>query len=788
MKKINLKIIRDLWNIKWRGIAIALTIACGVSVYAGMEMAIKSLFYTRSTLYQETNFADLEIQFLPEDVNNLPDLSNIKGIKSMEKRLVFPGIVLLKDNKRISAVMTFMETNLPSVDSLKLIEGEPFRMDDFKSVVIERSLANYHGYKIGDTINVKVGEKIYDCIISGVVFSPEYLTTSANPDYFIPEKGAMGVVFGNIERVGDALGFTMVNDLLFTYEQGVDKTVLKNEILKGLAKLSIERIIPQEEHFSYKFLQMDLNSLKLYVPAIVVVLCALAFLLTLITFNRIVAAERREIGLLLALGYYRKDIFKSYLLGGLILGALGCVIGVGGAILIRNLFITIYSGALGLPTIMTQVYASSLVKGVILGLIVAIISAAIPMLRLLVHVATLALPQQVIREPQKVSLIETTLMQRLIKSLSFLSIGHRFGIRNLFRRKALTISMIIAIALSLGVSISYQISTYSIKQTVKNSFTRENWDIAVDFLYPMYPEDINLGEFEANLQTEPYFRGSVELVKDGDYQISSLLGVNEDSKMKSISLVQGSGFSEKPMEEIIISRDLSKKLQVDIGDTLKMKVREKIHPFKLVGVTAEIRMGQSMIILQRVQDILGYAEEVSGIYIKGSENREAVKEHLYQEEYVGKVTFKDQLVDDFMSLISEITKIVRVATGISVFVALLFIFTSINLTITEREGEYATLKSIGFGRKPLAKIILTEALVQGVLAAILSIPAAIGIARFLTFRMGKAWFQVQNYVSPLSFIITIIPTIILIPLWAYPGIRNIFKLDISKALRTKTIE
>ena len=786
MKKVYLKMIRDLWRIKWRGIAIALTVACGVSVYAGMNMAIPSLLYTRDTLYEQTHFADLEIQFLPEDVNNLPDLSNIKGIKSMEMRLVFPGIVLLEGDKRISAVMNFLETNRPAVNSLKLIEGEHFPMDDLKSVVIERSLANYHGYKVGDTIDVKVGEKVYDCLIKGIVFSPEYLTTSANPDYFIPEKGTLGVVFGNIERVGDALGFTMVNDLLFTYEQGVDKAETKDEVLKHLSKLSIERIIPQEDHFSYKFIQMDLNSLRLYVPAIVVVLCALGFLLTLITFNRIVAAERREIGLLLALGYYRTEISKVYLLGGLILGLLGCAVGIGGAIVIRNIFIMIYSTALGLPEIMMRVYPMIVVKGIIVGLVVAIVSAAIPTLRLLIHVA--GLPQQVIREPQKVSLVEDALLQRLLQKLSFLSIGHRFAMRNLLRRKGLTLSMIVAIALSLGVAISYQISTYSIGQTVKNSFDRENWDMAVDLLYPMYPEDIDLGEFGADLQTEPYIRGSVELGRDGDFRISSLLGVLKESKMKSIRLVQGSGFSEKPMEEIVISRDLARKLQANIGDVLDMKVRQEIHPLKLVGITADIRTGQSMIPLQRAQDILGYPDEVSGIYMKGGADRSAVQERLYKEEYVGKVTSEDQLVSSFMSLISEITKIVRVATVISVFVALLFIFTSINLTITEREGEYATLKSLGYGRKPLARIILTEAFVQGVLAAVLCIPAAIGIARFLTYRMGQAWFQVENYLTSTSFIITIIPVLILIPVFAYPGIRAVFNLDISRALRTKTIE
>ena len=72
MKKIYLQMMRELWRIKGRSLTIALSIACGVAVYAGVDMAVKSLFTTRDILYSRMHFADLEIQFLPEDINNLP--------------------------------------------------------------------------------------------------------------------------------------------------------------------------------------------------------------------------------------------------------------------------------------------------------------------------------------------------------------------------------------------------------------------------------------------------------------------------------------------------------------------------------------------------------------------------------------------------------------------------------------------------------------------------------------------------------------------------------------------
>ncbi|MCP4622685.1 MAG: ABC transporter permease, partial [bacterium] len=109
-------------------------------------------------------------------------------------------------------------------------------------------------------------------------------------------------------------------------------------------------------------------------------------------------------------------------------------------------------------------------------------------------------------------------------------------------------------------------------------------------------------------------------------------------------------------------------------------------------------------------------------------------------------------------------------------------------SITEQGGEYAILKSIGYEKKSLAKIILSEAMVQGVLACILSIPAAIGISAYLNYRLGQAWFRVLNTYSLSDFSMVISAALILIPFSAYPGMKQVFGLNISEVNRYRTIE
>jgi putative ABC transport system permease protein len=789
MKKIYLQMLRELWNIKWRSLTIALSISYAVGVYAGVDMAVQSLFATRDILYARMNFADLEVLFLPEDVNNLPDLGDIDGIAKVERRLIFPGTILLGEQKKILGVVVFLEDIRPEIDSLEMTAGVPLRQNDLQSAVIEQSLAHYHGLKLGDSVRVKVGEKIYESTIDGIAISPEYLTISANPDYFIPEKGTLGVVFGNLKRVDEALGFTMVNDLIFTFRKGADEAALKTAIVNRLSKLKIEKVISGKEHFSYRFLQMDLDALANYVPAFVIILVGLSFLTALLTFNRMVHQQKKQIGTLFAIGYPRHAALRAYLLGGLCLGLLGCVMGVGLSFAVRNAFSLTYAHALGLAICYNFIFFPSLLKGILLGLAVILIASSLPSLKYLRHS-----PQELIRGKIGGDIVVGGLLRRLFRRMVFLPIGYRFGLRNLFRRKWMTLSTVACLALSIGVAISYMISITSINRTVEETFTSENWDMAVDFLYPVFEEDLSeIGSIQGVLEVEPYLRGFVEIGKKragtdavSTFENSSLLGVQPETRMKSIRLVAGSGFRPTGGPQIIVSQDLSDKLHARIGDVLVVKKDRNYFSCRLVGITSQIIIGKSIVPYQTAREILGYLDEASGVYVRSTSD--IVKDKLYQYDYVGKVTVKHQLVSSFLKVMKEIMLIVYLATGISILMAMMFVFTSVVLSITEQGGEYAILKSIGYAKNALAKIILSEALAQGVLACTLSIPVAIGISGYLNYRLGQAWFRVHNTYALPDFSIVIAAALVLIPFSAYPGMKQVFGLNISEVNRNRAIE
>lgn len=784
MTRLRVKMRRDLWRMRWRALAIIMTIASGVAVYVGVYTGIRSLFSTRDRVYERLQFADLEVRFVPEDVHNLPDLSDLAGVETLERRLVFPGIITSGGKRPLSAVMTFLETPSPEIHAFDFVAGRPFRADEWNAVVIERSLAVQHGYRVGDAIAVKIGEKTYDSRIVGIAISPEYFVATANPDYFIPAKGSLGVVFANLARVRDSLGFTLVDDLLFRFQPGTHGETRTREVVRRLNKLNIEQVIPRTRHFSYRFMQTDLEAIQFFIPAMVVILLGLAGVITFLNFNRMVALERREIGALLALGYDRRALARSYVEGSLVLGLLGGMLGVAGSFPLRTLFAELCADSMGMPFVWMVVDPALMAKGVGYGVLVASLAALTAVLTLL----RLPLPQ-VMREPRRALRRQPWVGQLLTRAPFRLPASYRYGLRNLVRRRERTVATLASLALALGVATAYRLSAGSVDATLLTRYEREPWELVVDFLYPVFLDEVeDLKAIPQVQQVAPYLRRYVELEHNGRVEDATLLGLDPDSRMTRLALSAGQGLRSPDAREIVLSLELARKLGVDLGDTVHVHALNQAYSFRLVGLLSDVIAGISIVPFRVAQEICQFPEKASGLYLHTQSPGAELSDALYRREFVGKVLEKTTLAAQLRRVLSPMIVVLDIAAGISLFVALLFTLTSVNLSVLENEGEFATLQAIGYGRGSIARIVFTETWVYAIGAVLLSVPVAVLLTLYLNHRIGQAWFRVDTFFFLSEFAKLLGPALILIPLGASLGLRRIFRLDISAALRTRAIE
>jgi hypothetical protein len=90
MSLIDKQNLRSIRSIPVHAAAIVVALALVMTFPSGMEMGLKSVVTSRDELARGFALADLEVRFLPEDVRNLPDFSDLAEVAAVEHRLLLP--------------------------------------------------------------------------------------------------------------------------------------------------------------------------------------------------------------------------------------------------------------------------------------------------------------------------------------------------------------------------------------------------------------------------------------------------------------------------------------------------------------------------------------------------------------------------------------------------------------------------------------------------------------------------------------------------------------------------
>jgi putative ABC transport system permease protein len=779
MTRLRVKMRRDLWRMRWRALAIVLTLASGVAIYAGVYTGLLSLFWTRDSIYRELHFADLEVRFLPDDVRNLPELSDIQGVARLERRLVFPGILRMPGKAPLTAVMTFLENPAPAIHSFKVIAGRLVGRDELDTVVIDVGLATYHGQKVGDVIEVKVGEATYRRRVVGIVITPEYFVSTSNPAYFIPEDGSIAFVFGNLESISDSLGFTLVNDLVFLYADGADAGAVKRDILARVSKLNVQEVLSRERHFAYRYIQSQLEGVRTFVPAIVIVLVALTFIVVSVNVNRMIAVERPQIGALMALGYGPWRLLGAYLEATLVLGLAGGALGLGLSFLVRDVFATVSARSMGMPEIRMTTDLWMMARAALYEVAVALLATALPVGRLVRRS-----PREVLRPAPRLMMAHSR-EGGVTALLRGLPAGHRYALRSLMRQRSRTAVTLAAIALGLGVATAYRLSVGSLNTTLGGWLAQDRWDLAVDFLYPVPLERMQeISALPSVTRVEPYFGCYVELHAGDRVEDSSVLGLVPDSQMSTLMMSEGRNFGRGSEREAILTRDLSRRLGLTVGDVFEVHAMSQRYTLRLVGLSWAAVGRLSLMPLSVAQEVCQFPDKASGAYLQTSRGSAAP----YELEFVGKVLAKRDLAKQIRQVLSVMIVVLNLATAVSVFVGILVIVTSMSLSVLDSDRDFATLQALGYSRRLIGTIVLTEAGVYALSAAILSIPIAIAASLYLNLRMSAAWVQIDSSFVPSAFAGVLIPGLMLIPLGCLPALRYVLRRDALASIRARGLE
>ncbi len=157
---------------------------------------------------------------------------------------------------------------------------------------------------------------------------------------------------------------------------------------------------------------------------------------------------------------------------------------------------------------------------------------------------------------------------------------------------------------------------------------------------------------------------------------------------------------------------------------------------------------------------------------------------LYRNELITKVTSKAdtaKIIEQYMvGLKAGINSMLIVV----MLLAPIFLFTSLTLSVQEKEKDFIILRSMGSSLVDVWKIILSESAILGFLGSLLSIPIAVIMGYLQNRFAGRLFFGTDTYIRASDYM----PVVYCLPLFvlvAFVFSRKIAKLNIVQQLMTR---
>jgi putative ABC transport system permease protein len=388
---------RDLRR-KWVQVAaIALVIAIGTGVFSALGSTSTWRRESNDDSFAMTGMYDLRVKVaegatadqgaMLAVLDRLPDPSVVAvaeerliaptqvDASTADTTILVPGRIIGLDTAAGGPQLMIPYVNPGKGRGLTTADaGKPF-------AVLERNFADFYDLTPGTTVRVS-GDATLDVI--GLGLAPEYFLVTTEEGGFFAQANFAALFMPLAtaqELTGDA---GKVNDLVLQLRVGADLAAVEEQVRQAFDASGLGlgvTVMTATDDDSYRLLYDDINGDEKVdnVFAALVLLGAVfgAFNLA----SRMVEAQRREIGIAMALGSSRRQLALRPLLVGLQISLLGAVLGMGVGVLVIQSLRPVYLTSLPMPVWHMGFQWSVFAHGAALGFVLPLLATAWPVLR-----------------------------------------------------------------------------------------------------------------------------------------------------------------------------------------------------------------------------------------------------------------------------------------------------------------------------------------------------------------------------------------------------------------------
>ncbi|MGB5309689.1 MAG: ABC transporter permease, partial [Arenicellales bacterium] len=374
MLALDIKLWRELWDMRMQALAIAMVIVSGVGIFIMSLSTLDSLYETRESYYRDHHFAHIFATLKRAPLSLVKRIEEIPGVDKVETRVVaYVNLDVEGFEDPVSGhILSLPDNSRGLLNQIYLREGRLIEPGHDNEIVLSEEFARAHKLQPGDKLSATINGRRKALTIVGLALSPEYIYQIA-PGAMFPDHARYGVLW--IARQPLATAYDMegaFNNVTLTLSRGTNEQEVidrLDDILKDYGGIGT---IARKDQMSNRFLTEELKQQRTIATIFPVIFFGVAAFLLNVVISRLISLQREEVATLKAFGYSDIAIGLHYIKLVLLIVSLGVVIGIGVGIWMGKGMSNIYMVMYSLPYMIYVLKPQVIIAAALISMVVAV--------------------------------------------------------------------------------------------------------------------------------------------------------------------------------------------------------------------------------------------------------------------------------------------------------------------------------------------------------------------------------------------------------------------------------
>jgi putative ABC transport system permease protein len=197
---------------------------------------------------------------------------------------------------------------------------------------------------------------------------------------------------------------------------------------------------------------------------------------------------------------------------------------------------------------------------------------------------------------------------------------------------------------------------------------------------------------------------------------------------------------------VVVTEPFARKFRVKIGSVLRLETPRGVAGVEVAGVYADYSRDQGAVVMGRAMFRKYWDDDrvmSAAVYLRTGTDVPAF-EDAFRAVFAGAGQFALNTTrarrERILKVFDQTFAVTQVLRTVAMIVAIAGVFLTMTTLVTERRRELALLRALGATPRWVSGLVLAEAALLGLLAALLGVEAGVPLAMVLTWVVNPAFF------------------------------------------------